>query len=166
MTILLSSLNNLSQRYSYNPTTGIITDIEYNRPITTINGKGEMYIQYLGKRLLVHRVAYYLMTKQEPSIVNHLDNNQSNNKWDNLIHIDRATISRRPTYTKGARYDKRANAYEASAYNGKRISLGLYQDEDTAKRVSEAYRAKHYYNQAYDVSSITTISGRLADSYI
>lgn len=165
MTIQLSSITNLTARYSYNPTTGIITDLEYNRPIETINGKGELYIQH-GKRLLVHRVAYYLQTGKEPSIVQHRDNNPSNNKWDNLIHIERAVISRKPGLTNGARYDKRSNAWEASAYNKKRISLGLYKDEDTARTVSNAYRAIHYYQKHIDISSINTISGKSAESYM
>lgn len=166
MSIKLSSLPALTQRYSYNPTTGIITDIQYNRPITTINGKGQMYMQYLGKRLLVHRVAYYLHTKTEPDVVYHRDNNATNNCWDNLIHTSKSAISRKPELTKGARYDKRTNAWEASAYNGKRISLGFYLDEDTAKRVSEAYRSKHYYNRPFDIAGVITISGKSAESYL
>lgn len=166
MTIKLSSIKDLSTRYSYNQTTGIITDLQYNRPITTINTKGELYIQHTGKRLLAHRVAYYLHTGQEPSIVYHLDNNPANNVWDNLVHTDRAAISRKPELTNGARYDKRSNAWEASAYNKKRISLGYYADEDTARTVSNAYRAKHYYNNHIDITGITTIGGRTAESYL
>lgn len=122
-------------------------------------------IEYSGKALsiLLHRVAWAFSRGSWPvSIIDHRNENKSDNRADNLRIASYAqNIANRvqinSTGVKGVRYDKRTGKFQARIMvTGKSIHLGMF---DCAVEAGNAYddAAKEYYkdfaktNQEADV---------------
>tara|TARA_R110000796_G_scaffold103708_1_gene213138 strand:+ start:133 stop:600 length:468 start_codon:yes stop_codon:yes gene_type:complete len=106
------------------------------------NKRGYCSIEVNGKKLLAHRLAWYLMKGKMPeNIIDHIDRNPSNNKLDNL----RVSTHRGNTLN-SARYDNSKNASQMSngrwrsyyTYRGKKEHLGVFGTEKEA-----AEKAQH-----------------------
>lgn len=97
----LPSQKILKQLFSYNKFTGKLTwnalkGID-GRPNTQwvgqetgqVMGDGYRYLDFMGKRRLVHRVIWKWMTGKDPiDEIDHKNNNRSDNRWKNLRETD------------------------------------------------------------------------------
>ncbi len=101
---------------------------------------GYRYVNVEGTKYLEHRVILKMHTGQEPTHVDHIDRNPTNNIIDNLRASDVAqnawNMKTPVTNTSGAvgvHWDKRKNKWMAyMKANGKRKHLGYFDDFDMA----------------------------------
>lgn len=154
---------NLLAYIHYDPETGFFT-----RKIATSwtkvgdkcdceNIKGYLEFNVLGKLVRSHRLAFFYMTGEWPTLqIDHIDGNKKNNQWSNLREVDNKTNCENKRnknknntsgYT-GVVYKEKSNKYQAQIrVNGKMIYAGLH---DTAELAYEAYlAAKIKYHKGY-----------------
>ena len=93
----MPALELLQEHFDYEPNTGLL---RWKAPpkrsrvrVGDIAGhtepNGYSSVMLSKRRLLVHRVAWKLMTGEEPPVViDHKDRNRSNNRWENLRDSD------------------------------------------------------------------------------
>lgn len=112
-------------------------------PVGTINADGYWRFQFRRKSLLVHRVVFFLLTGEQPEIVDHRDCNPLNNRAENLRAADpvRSSINRRRwrgSLPKGVRLNKGSTRFSAAiCVDGSRRHLGSF---DTPEEAHLAYR--------------------------
>jgi hypothetical protein len=121
--------------------------------IDMVNSHG--YIRFTINRstYLLHRVIWKIMTNDNTdNVIDHIDNNKLNNKWDNLRKStlcensrNRKISSYNTTGYKGVQKGRTLNTWIAViTVNGKRISLGTFPTpEDAHKAYCEAAVAYH-----------------------
>jgi len=132
---------------AYNPETGELRCIaaHHKSRIGTVvglaNQKGYATIGFEGRRFFVHRVAWFLMTgEQPPAVIDHRDLDGRNNRWDNLraATISQNTANQRPRgrFMKGVTLH-RTGRYQAQVKRaGRNHYLGCF---DTEIEAHEAY---------------------------
>ena len=75
--------NYLKEWFEYDPETGVIVNKATQQAMGSYdNGYERMGIQ--GERYMNHRIAYLYMTGEEPEIVDHINQDRSDNRWSNL----------------------------------------------------------------------------------
>lgn len=79
----------------YDPETGIFTrkvassHAKAGAQCLSLNTKGYIEFNVLGKLVKAHRLAFFVMTGQWPPLqIDHIDGNKQNNKWSNLRQVD------------------------------------------------------------------------------
>lgn len=103
---------------------------------------GYLAIKINGKRFMLHRVLYKLITEQDPPrYVDHIDGDKLNNAWQNLrdvSHEDNLRNQRlRVTNSTGFKgVSKAGNRYTASIHCNKKEHLGYF---DTPEEAHAAY---------------------------
>ena len=144
----------------YNPETGDFTRIAYvrnhmkdNSKVGFIDPLGYYYTKINNIKIGLHRLAFLYMEGFIPDMVDHIDGNPSNNKWDNLrvctaiqnqcnakIRVDNKTGVKGISYKKGHKkpYVPRLTI------NKVRHSLGTYETLEEAKQVLEYHRDKFH----------------------
>lgn len=127
----------LLEHIQYDVFTGLVTSCNHDLK-TYINDKGYVYVTILDIDVLVHRIAYFLMTGTWPKIIDHINGDTSDNRWCNLRNLDHRgngcnRRSHRDGRHVGAKRNKR-NKWEARVtdIHGKRIYLGVYETEREA----------------------------------
>ena len=144
----------LKDWFSYDPPTGIVRwakSPSYKMRAGDIAGtrmkRGYIYIILRGKGYLAHRLAWLLMTKSWPkNYIDHIDNNQTNNNWENLREATAAQnqwnskISKTNTSgIKGVRYRKKNKKWLAQIVkNGQNYGLGTFKTKEAAKQAYES----------------------------
>ncbi len=134
--------------FCYDPSTGDLTWRVAMGPRAVIgavagtsNANGRKYVKTGGKRYLVHRVAYLMVTGVWPSkLLDHEDLNGANNRWDNLRDATprQNQANRRATRTnksgfKGVSWSKRSKKYRAQIrVNGTVVHLLYTPDKEEA----------------------------------
>ncbi len=131
----------LKELYTYRPTTGIFTRKSNGKTANNIhNGYVRIFIDY--KEYRAHRLAYLYMTGKMPqSAVDHINQDKSDNRWDNLRIVDHQKNARNlPRYTNnksgstGVYFHKRDKQWIAFIHvNGKKIHLGCFENQNDAK---------------------------------
>lgn len=153
--------------FSYDPFTGLITREKWSKgskaPGTVVgapspSGTGKDYLVMMvnKRRYYAHRVAWLLMTgEQPPKEVDHIDGNGLNNKWDNLRKADRSSnmkncrkhrngnplmmgISKRP---ENGKYRARITV------NGKTITLGTFSNYVDAVEARKKALSEHGFHE-------------------
>lgn len=141
----------LKNLFRYNPDTGefirivtITARYEAGEPVGGINPRdGMVYIRLPGRRRFpAHRLAWLYMTGELPTIdIDHIDNNRSNNRWNNLRVATRSQNKANFAHTSGVSnmrgvwpHGKRWRA--AIKVNQKRKHLGVF---DTKEEAYAAY---------------------------
>lgn len=92
----LPALEVLQERFDYEPETGLLRfNVAPNRRYKAgdiagaVHSNGYVRVTLAKRALLLHRVAWKLMTREEPpDVVDHKDRNKSNNRWENLRSSD------------------------------------------------------------------------------
>jgi ribosomal protein S19 len=80
----------LSSLFKYNRRTGVLTrriavgPYAVGTPVGTVDGKGYLHVSVKRKLLLVHRLAYFLVTQEEPKYVDHKNGDRQDNRLSNL----------------------------------------------------------------------------------
>jgi|688.fasta_scaffold108618_2 hypothetical protein len=135
----------LKMLLNYDPETGVFTWRKTGRNATTVRPDGYVKITVNGRQCYAHRLAWLYMTDTLPAIIDHIDRNPSNNKFNNLRAVTRSQnqhnrIKQRNNTSgyKGVVFFKRAKRWRAAIFvNSKPIYLGYY---DTPEQASAAYQ--------------------------
>ncbi|NVM41930.1 HNH endonuclease [Ochrobactrum intermedium] len=115
--------------------------------------KGRRRVEIDHKIYLVHRVAYFLHTgEQPPHFLDHKDGDAMNNSFANLRvatrrqnNRNKGVYSNNTTGSKGVTYCAESGKYRARAgLNGRKVHLGRY---DTIEEASKAY--EEFTKRAY-----------------
>ena len=133
----------------YLPDEGIL--IQNGKPVTTsVDSQGYVHAYINKHHIVVHRLAFFLMTKRWPDVVDHIDGNKGNNMWCNLRELDARGNScnkkeHRNGKLLGAIYAKKSGKWQTqiTIADGKRKSLGMYSTEYDAALVYARYSVKH-----------------------
>jgi hypothetical protein len=141
----------LASLFSYDPETGRITRLVTRGyqalagdVIDCLHSAGYFHLSLDGKRLLAHRLAYFLHTGQTPQEVDHHDGDKQNNKFSNLrpatSSLNKYNVPRKRTNLsgfKGVGYDRARGKFRAQLqFAGRNINLGRF---DTAEDAARAY---------------------------
>lgn len=152
----------VKSKVSYNPDTGEFSRIAYvrnqmkgNSKVGFIDPLGYYYTKLNNIKIGLHRLAFLYMEGYLPDMVDHIDGNPSNNKWDNL-RVCTATQnqyntkinSNNTTGVKGVSYRKgHAKPYVARiTVNKVRLNIGKYETLKEAKQALE-YRRDLYHKE-------------------
>jgi hypothetical protein len=142
----------------YDPETGIWTWIA-PRPRIRVgqqagkqNGKGYIEIKIDGRMYAAHRLAWFYMTGELPSFLDHINASKQDNRWSNLRKATKAQNSwnqcRRKNNSsgyKGVNFHKATQKWMARInVANKRIQLGLFETkEEAAKAYQDAAMQYH-----------------------
>lgn len=145
----LPDLEYLNKLFQYNKSTGQLMrkfTINYaakaGNVVGYIAGNGYKMVSVLNKRLYVHRICWYLATKQEPSgyFIDHINRDRTDNRFQNLRLVghlmNTRNISMQKNNTSGLtgvyKYgDKRWIA--CMFLNYKKINLGIFNTKKEAR---------------------------------
>ncbi len=138
------SQEQLKKLIVYDPETGAIRRrfILYGQiaDITTKTTKGYIKVKIRGKNYMAHRIAYFYMTGEEPEQVDHIDHDESNNKWSNLRaatnsqnNMNKGLQVNNSSGVRGIYWDKQKERWRAAIeLNGVRINIGSFKEKDAA----------------------------------
>ena len=106
------------------------------------HNKGYITIKFEGTAHLAHRLAFYFMNGEMPSLdVDHINGDRSDNRWSNLRQVSRQqNLFNKKTYGatpyKGVCFDRSRSKYLASiTINGKFKNLGRFDTPEEAHAV-------------------------------
>lgn len=117
-----------------------------NKACGTKNRKdGYVKITILSKSYNIHRIIWLYMTGEWPDVIDHIDGNPANNKWNNLrnvtqqINMKNQKIRKRNKSGKsGVLFVKRLNKWEVTIGNNmKRKYLGVFDNLEEAIKIRE-----------------------------
>lgn len=143
----------LASLFSYDPETGLITRLVTRGyqalagdVIDCLHSAGYFHLSLDGKRLLAHRLAYFLHTGETPQEVDHHDGDKQNNRFRNLrpatSSLNKYNIPLKSNNTsgfKGVHYCKSKRRFTAQInVDGKYIHLGRFKTAEEAARVYDA----------------------------
>ena len=79
----------LMELFAYDPTSGVLMNRAKGAQVTSTGSHGYLWVWAGGAALLVHRIAWRLMTNEWPTgMLDHIDGNRTNNAWANLRDTD------------------------------------------------------------------------------
>ena len=146
---LLPHLEEIQRRYTYNPETGTLCwrinqrCAKAGSPAGSVYSNGYLMVYVAGQPALAHRVAWVLVTGEEPpDVIDHKDRNPLNNAWDNLRASSMRLNQGNRTHTRGRKLPmgvrKQGNKYAARmTQRGTSIHLGTF---STIPEAEAAYR--------------------------
>ena len=144
--IELPSLAELQRVFVYNPTTGELKRKRSGKAIKPAIGARYIQARWDSKdRFLVHRIAWKLMTGQEPPVypyvIDHVNDDGHDNRWSNLQLLSNPQNIRKGKRGKG--YWLRNGKYRAEfKYLGVKHYLGTFGLEADAVAVVNEWRTK------------------------
>lgn len=117
-----------------------------------VNGKGYKKMGFKNKSYLVHRIVYLMFHGVLPKIVDHVDNNKTNNKIENLRPASPSqnlwNASLRSINTsgcKGVSWHKKAKKWQVKLSVGRVLKhFGYFDDLDLADLVATEARVKYH----------------------
>lgn len=135
------SQSELSSQLIYNPETGVFTSIHGNK-VGYLCKDGYIQITLAdGSQRKAHRLAWLYMTGEFPNgILDHIDGDRTNNKWDNLREVTYSQNAMNSRFRKnntsgykGVSFDKRYRKYEAYIWKqNKKTHLGYFNSPEDA----------------------------------
>lgn len=153
--------------WTYDPVTGIFR--------WAIRGKGRKFgqragtfdgryyvLEYLGKKLLAHRVAWAMTYGQWPEIdIDHKNGDTNDNRIENLRLatkvqnlVNKPATKRSLTGRKGVTRDKRdGRFYPYIDFEGRRKALGGFESLDAATQARASAEILHYGEHSYYASA-------------
>lgn len=143
--ITVRKISNLLERFSYDPDTGELSQkiietwngsvriAEDVAPVSLNRTTGYLIVSHAGKKYAVHRLAWLLMTGEEPKgAVYHLNGDKQDNRWSNL----------------GDKWGNEIKKFQAKVrVNGKAVSLGYF------RTAEECEAAKTFFKNLQKTSS-------------
>lgn len=102
----------------------------------------------------LHRVAFFMVTGQQPETIDHINGNPMDNRFENLRSTSRYGNSTNKKISKknttgvvGVTWNKNANKYQAQIFvSGKNIHLGLFESLDAAKIARIKAQEEHSFH--------------------
>ena len=171
-------MKNLSQEYLkecfyYNETTGEVIKRQRPRhhfktlrqykisiakssiPGRAISDNGYITVSIDNKTFYAHRIIWKMQTGEDPSIIDHIDHNRTNNAWNNLRNIQRPDHNknlgrsiRNKSGITGVYFSKAANKWVAQCrVKGQVKYLGVYVDIHDAGRAVLEYRRENKFHE-------------------
>lgn len=153
----------LKEALKYDPETGLFYWLQSRRRNVRRAGdiaglprkKGYSQIWIDNKPYSSHRLAFLYMTGEWPKVVDHVDGDITNNRWNNLRECHGSTLnnanmkrpSRNTSGVKGVSWSSASGKWYASIMrHGKSFNLGYYESKDHA---AAAYReaASRLFNE-------------------
>lgn len=147
----LPSVEILREHFQYDPKTGNIirlkktrSDQELGKPVGYVSARGYRYLKFKGRGMLFHRVAWKLMTGEDPTQeIDHINKDRLDNRWSNLRAVTPTqNLANRPLkgqYLPGVK--RRGTKFQAQINKeGLRLHLGTFETEAEAHA---AYVAEH-----------------------
>lgn len=154
----LPSQTKLSELLIYEPDTGLLRWKFRPSGSSQWNGKyagkatggiskstGRLVVRLDGSLYLAHRIAWKMVTGNEPIDIDHKDGDPTNNRWSNLReatdhqNLRNSKLHHGKLLPKGVSHDK-SGGYRASIYlNGRCTHLGVFH---TPEGAHEAYKSK------------------------
>lgn len=128
----------LQSLVDYDHKTGILT---HKKPYRVINrpSKGYLYKRILGKKYLVHQLAFMYMDGYIPKLIDHIDGNIQNNSWKNLRDTNKSINALNTTKSVGVY--KSGNKWLAKCMTKGILNyLGTFETREQAKKVYEDFR--------------------------
>lgn len=138
----------LLELFDYNPSTGDLIVLATGDVVSGVNNCGYRWVWIDGAALLVHRIAWRVMTGEWPEgMVDHIDGNRQHNAWTNLRATDHSrnaqnmhrAMATSSTGLLGAHIGDRRHGKPFRAaieVNGKKQTIGSF---DTPQEAHEAY---------------------------
>lgn len=114
--------------------------------------RGYISINFAGKTMYAHQIVFFMFNGYLPKEVDHIDNNQSNNKIENL----RASIRSENASNRGLQKNNKSGAKGVSSYkdtglwrvrvkiNKKEKHIGYFDDFELAELVAIEARNKYH----------------------
>ncbi len=133
----------VSTKVSYNKDTGIFVWKDSGKECNSRDSQGYVRIKYKGRTIKLHRLAYYIVTGEIPTEIDHINRVKHDNRIENLRHVNRSqnAINRetRKAY-KGIAFIKSHGKWCAKLMHQKhRYFLGYF---DSAIEAAKAYDKK------------------------
>lgn len=127
------------------------------------NNKGYLRVVIDGSHYVLHRLAWFYMTKGWPAqLIDHIDGNPANNRFSNLREATPAQnqMNRRSAYNKtgihGVSFHAASKKYVAQiSSGGRKYYLGIFADPAEAKTTYQMNAAVLQKEFAYDRASNT-----------
>ena len=144
----------LEKRYSYDPSTGVLTSRLTKKPIQTKRGRESNYYcvnlrrEGIRHSLAAHTIIFIIMTGKHPeTTLDHINGNGLDNRWCNLrsaSHSQQALNRniRRDNSSgyRGVSLEKSTGLYRAYVdHNGVRKNLGKFKSKHDAARAYNEY---------------------------
>lgn len=149
----------LKHMFNYDPETGIFTRLKSMNHLSkkgsivgSLHRNGSLSVNIGGKRYLLHRLAFLYMEGYLPEHeVDHINGNQSDNRWKNLRHVsrrcnlqNRGVMNNNSSGFTGVYWNKTAQKWHSQIeIDGKKIYLGTYEDKLEAALARLAYEDCH-----------------------
>ena len=152
------TLERLHELLHYNPLTGYFT-----RKRSFYRGKAGSVVGYTCPRGYVqisvdavsyraHRLAFFFMTGQWPTLIDHINRNRSDNRWANLretthVHnsMNMGHVGRATTGVRNVSFNRKRNNYEVKLRcKGKNIFIGVFNELELADLVAQMAREKYF----------------------
>jgi hypothetical protein len=112
------------------------------KPAASLKADGYRYVSLNYQSMLAHRVAWKIMTGEDPIEIDHIDGNRSNNKWRNLRNGTRSSNLRNIALKRnntsgyhGVTFSKRQQKWIAQ------IILGSFDSKEEAIAIRKKYEA-------------------------
>jgi HNH endonuclease/AP2 domain len=163
----LPDIAHLRTCFTYEPETGILRWAErprshfptqkgysvwrsqcFGKPAGSPNSTGHKSVGMDGTSYLVHRIIWFMMTGEQPPVIDHINGDPTDNRWANLREATHKENIRNQRRHKGHRGLKGVTIHRGKIVaqimvNRKHIYLGRFA---TVEEAHEAYcRAAHHY---------------------
>lgn len=138
----------IKKGYVYNPKTGDITSPLGNL-VKNRHPKGYLRIHFVINKkrfvLLAHQFAWYFVNKEILENIDHINEIKSDNRIVNLRPSDSEKNQWNVSSRKGYYFSKKDNKFKGQIIlNKKKIYLGLFEDEDSAKKAYLLAKQKYH----------------------
>lgn len=159
----LPSQERLLQLFEYQPLTGLLlwrerSDLraQWNsryagKTAGTISGGGRYWdVQIDAKAFKVHRIAYKMMTGDEPEEIDHKDGDSLNNRFENFRPTDRSGNCRNTRCRKDSQFKLKGVGLKQGKWrariwlDGKSKHLGWFGTENEAKAAYDAAAIRNF----------------------
>ncbi len=149
----------LAELFAYDPETGVVTrrttraaNAQAGSAVGSLDSKGYLHVNVLGKFIRLHRLAFFLHTKQVPPEVDHENNTRTDNRIRNLRPATRqqnaGNCGAMPGNTsgfKGVSLNSRSGKWHAQIkINGKQTYLGRFDDPVEAAQCYDSAARAHF----------------------
>lgn len=122
--------------------------------LTAVTKAGYKNGRLLGEVHLAHRVIWKLVTGEDPQCIDHINGDQTDNRWCNLRNVDQGDncrnqvrSKRNRTGTTGVFFDEDSQKWLASIRtNGRSKHLGRYSSKEQAIAVRKSAERKYGFH--------------------
>ena len=154
------SQESLKSLLTYYPETGGFLWNISGKIAGTQESSGYLAIQVCGKKYKAHRLAFLYMKGYMPKVVDHVDRNRINNRWDNLREctssqnqINSAKRISKSGVTGVTWVEHMSKWRLRPVVGGRRVTIGFYSTIGEARVASANARKTHYGDFAKNVLS-------------